>query len=157
MFDWSNFTFYPHHSDGRRDLFAHRQAMLVRLNQVESAFSALKADNRTGAVGTDRPRIRFASTYQALLSLAHLGRAALVIAGQRQQRDDADSASAGRTLLTPPAGTPSYPARSRRRPGRGRRPALVPVAGVRRTPDPAAQTLLGRGRGATTDPPAWAA
>jgi hypothetical protein len=59
MFDWSNFTYYPHHEQGRPDLYAFRQAMLVRLNQAESAFAALKVDNRTGAAGTDRPRIAF--------------------------------------------------------------------------------------------------
>ena len=115
MFDWSNFTYYPHHGEGRPDLYAYRQAMLVRLNQVESAFAALKADNRTGAAGTDRPRIRYPSTYQALLSLAHLGRAALVIADQRQQRDDANTGRPGGTAQTaaghpqPPRATPSPP------------------------------------------------
>ncbi len=157
MFDWSNFTHYPHHAEGRPDLHAYREAMLVRLNQVESAFGALKADNRTGAAGTDRPRVRYAATYQALLSLAHLGRAALVIADQRQQRDDATTAGTGSALLKPPRGTRSYPARPRRRPGRRRQPVLAPVAGVPRTPDPAAQALLNRGRATKSDPPAWAA
>ena len=149
MFDWSNFTYYPHHDQGRPDLYAYRQAMLVRLNQAESAFAALKADNRTGAAGTDRPRIRFQSTYQALLSLAHLGRAALVIADQRQQREGgADTGRAG-ALLTPPPGTPSHLARSRKANPRTAKPAA--------TTNPTALAIRNRGRATTTDPPAWAA
>jgi hypothetical protein len=162
--DWSNFTRLPHHRHGNERLYARRRALLLRLNQVEGAFAALKAANRTGAAGTDRFRVRSMVTYDALLSLAHLGRAALVLADQRQQRGL-------HPYVQAPGPTPPIPAAPASRPGSVPVSASVARRRARRVPataganaarvaspvDPAIQMLRGRGRPAQRGAvPSWA-
>jgi len=84
--DWSSLTYYPHHRNGRPDLYAFRQAFLHHLGQVEAIFASLKGAHGQGTPGADRGRVRKRATHEALISLALLSHMALAVADVRLQR-----------------------------------------------------------------------
>lgn len=95
-FDWNKLTFYPHHSNGRPDLYSMRQVILAaRLGQVESCFQALKGGHLLGGTGAGRTRIRERHVHEALISLAFLGRVALTTVDQRQRAGQTPSPPGG--------------------------------------------------------------
>ena len=84
-FDWSKLTRYPHHNTGRPELHAMRQAMLIRLSQIESLFNVLKTGNLVAGSGPTRTRMTDHVTHGALIDLAFLGTTALTLADQIQR------------------------------------------------------------------------
>ena len=157
-FDWSKLTRYPHHANGRPELYAMRQAMLIRLSQIESLFNALKTGHLVAGSGPTRTRMTNKTTHGALIDLAFLGTTALTLADQRQRRGVcapplpappptaalAAPAAARAAGPTPPlSAAPSSPA------------AVVAPPRVTVAPDPVRQALAARRRysGST---PVWA-
>lgn len=59
-----------------------REAMLIRLNGIESLFNRVKSRN-LGTAGADRNRMISFETQQALLSLSLLSMTALTLTDQR--------------------------------------------------------------------------
>lgn len=84
--NWHRLTRYPHHSDGRPELYAMRLAMLARLNQVEGIFNRLKNGLMLGAGGGNRNRILDRGALEAAFSLGCLSMTALSLAQERLQR-----------------------------------------------------------------------
>lgn len=80
---WHRLTRYPHHNNGRPELYAMRQAMLARLNQVEGIFNRLKAGLWLGASGSSRNRILDRGSLEAAFSLGCLSMTALSLASER--------------------------------------------------------------------------
>jgi hypothetical protein len=117
------------------------------------------SSNRTGAAGSDRMRIRHATTYDALLSLAHLGRAALVAADQRQQRalyPYGPSHIPTAPPTTPRSASPATASVARRKARRRPPGPAVTTAGTLVRVNPVRQALDGRKRASTNGPPSWA-
>jgi hypothetical protein len=81
--DWSRLTYYPHHAHGRPDLYAVRQAMLRRLNQIESWHNHLRAGAKLATVGGDRSRLGALAKQEALITLGALAATSLALADQR--------------------------------------------------------------------------
>ena len=166
---WSNFSVFTHHDHGRPDLYARRVASLSRLNQVESAWGAMKGS--TGTPGAARRRISDVVTYDAVLSLNHFSRAVLAVAAQRNHHRLAPYGTRSRSTSTPsptaaarrPASPPGHTAASSSRatpspprsstaaaPPSAPPPLLGPVAPAlsapatgRRPPTPRALRLVG--------------
>ncbi len=141
--DWSKLTRYPHHPNGRPELYATRQAMLVRLGQIESLWNVLKTGNMLAGSGPTRTKMCNRTTHEALISLAFLGTTALTLADQRQRHGVAVpplvGAAAGSTTTTPtPTAGGASPSPA------GAPPAGAPVSPA--TPTPAA-TSAGRSSG----------
>ena len=155
--DWSKLTRYPHHPNGRPELYAMRQAMLVRLGQVESLWNVLKTGNMLAGSGPTRTKMCNRTTHEALISLAFLGTTALTLADQRQRHGitvpalPGTAATASRAS-SPAAGGTSNPARGPRYETRSpwqvrrppsRRPRQTPR---RRAAQPAARRIRYAGR-----------
>lgn len=85
MTNWNRLTRYPHFPQGDPKKHAKRQALLVRLNQVESLWNRLKSGG-LGVKGADRIRVLPFDTIDTAVSLAFLGFTGLAIADQRQRR-----------------------------------------------------------------------
>jgi hypothetical protein len=83
--NWHRLTRYPHHNSGRPELYAMRQAMLTRLNQVEGIFNRLKGGLLLGAGGSSRNRILDRGSLEAAFSLGCLSMTALSLASERIQ------------------------------------------------------------------------
>jgi hypothetical protein len=81
--DWSSLTALPHYRQGNPKGYALRQALLTRLNAVESLFNRLEAGRLLGSDSGDRTRILSTETHESLISLALLGMTALTVTGQR--------------------------------------------------------------------------
>lgn len=163
--DWSKLTRYPHHASGRPELYAMRQAMLVRLGQIESLWNVLKTGNMLAGSGPTRTKMCNRTTHEALISLAFLGTTAITLADQRQRHGIAVPPLAGVAAAPSPAtttpnaaGTPAPPS--------GVPPVVAPAGLATPTspatsatrpnaaPDPARQALATR-RTSTADGPAW--
>ena len=82
---WHRLTRYPHHPHGDQQKYAMRQAMLIRLNQIESLGNRLKAGLHLGNAGAARTRILSKDTLEALFSLGCLSMTSLSLADQRIQ------------------------------------------------------------------------
>lgn len=67
--DWSRAAFFPHHGNGHAVRYAHREAMLTRLNQVESFFNHLRTGLKLATRGDDRNRILDKDVQEALVTL----------------------------------------------------------------------------------------
>ncbi len=85
MTDWSRLTRFPHHPFGDPKKYAKRQALLTRLNRVESLWNRLKSGG-LGVQGADRMRTLPMDTIDTVVSLAMLGFTGLATADQRQRR-----------------------------------------------------------------------
>jgi hypothetical protein len=83
---WQRLTRYPHHGDGRPELYAMRLAMLSRLNQVEGIFNRLKNGLMLGSGGGTRNRILDRGALEAAFSLGCLSMTALSLAHERLAR-----------------------------------------------------------------------
>jgi hypothetical protein len=81
--DWSRLTYYPHHAQGRPDLYAVRVAMLRRLKQVESWHNHLESGLRIGPEGGDRSRLAELAKQETLVTLAALATTSIAVADQR--------------------------------------------------------------------------
>lgn len=80
--DWSRLTYYPHHHNGRPDLYAERVAWIDRLSGMESFHNRLKSRGlATG--GADRTRITDMDAVQCLIELSSLVMVAAVLYDQR--------------------------------------------------------------------------
>lgn len=141
--DWSVLTEYPHFKDGAAKKYWLRQALLVRLNGIESLWNRVKSGG-LGVNGADRPRVLDRETVEAVVSLAMLGYTAFTVADQRRERKigpyapTAITAQPTATSAAPQVPAPaSPPVRIRRK-----KPAPVPSALIR-LPD---GRLLPRGR-----------
>lgn len=84
--NWHRLTRYPHHGDGRPELYAMRLAMLARLNQVEGIFNRLKNGLMLGTSGGSRNRILDLRALEAAFSLGCLSMTALSLAHERLER-----------------------------------------------------------------------
>jgi hypothetical protein len=84
--NWNKLTHYPHYPEGNPKRHAEREAMLVRLNGVESIFNRVKSGNLATA-GAARTRIEEMTSVEALLSLSLLGMTGLAVADQRLQAE----------------------------------------------------------------------
>jgi len=82
-FNWRRLTYYPHFSEGHKERYAMRHAMLSRLNQVESVFNRLKGGKYLGNSGAGRTRITDKGTVEGLFSLACLSMTASLVADER--------------------------------------------------------------------------
>jgi hypothetical protein len=82
-FHWTRLTYFPHHPNGNPERYAMRQAMLVRLNQVEGLFNRLKAGKFLGNEGAARTRVLDDVALEGLFSLACLSMTASLVAEQR--------------------------------------------------------------------------
>jgi len=117
MTDWSRLTRFHHHPHGDAKRYAERQALLIRLNRVESLWNRLKSAG-LGVQGADRMRTLPMETIEAVVSLAMLGFTGLATADQRRQRKIGPYASSvtitpNPVLPAPPASaTPALPAAS---------------------------------------------
>jgi hypothetical protein len=85
MTEWSLLTQYPHFPQGDAKKYATRQALLIRLNQVESLWNRLKSAG-LGVKSAKRMRTLPMETIDAAVSLAFLGFTGLATADQRQRR-----------------------------------------------------------------------
>lgn len=83
---WQRLTRYPHHGNGRPELYAMRLAMLARLSQVESIFNRLKNGLMLGTGGGNRNRILDRGALEAAFSLGCLSMTALSLAQERLAR-----------------------------------------------------------------------
>lgn len=82
-FNWRRLTYYPHYSEGHKERYAMREAMLTRLNQVESVFNRLKGGKFLGNTGAARTRITDKDAVEGLFSLACLSMTASLVADER--------------------------------------------------------------------------
>jgi hypothetical protein len=114
-FHWTRLTFFPHHPHGHPERYAMREAMLVRLNQVEGLFNRLKAGKVLGNQGAARLRLTEDTPVEGLFSLACLSMTASMLAEQRGALQPAGvktptvKAAPAKTVpakKTPPAATP---------------------------------------------------
>jgi hypothetical protein len=85
MEDWSRLTRYPHHPHGDKKKYAMRQALLVRLNHVESLWNRMKSGG-LGNGGAKRIRTLPVDTIEAAMSLRMLSFTGLALADQRRER-----------------------------------------------------------------------
>jgi hypothetical protein len=113
MTDWSRLTRYPHFASGDPKKYAKRQALLVRLNHVESLWNRLKSAG-LGVQSADRIRTLPMDTIDAAVSLAFLGFTGLATADQRHRRKigpyatgTASAAPASPTVVPNPAAPPA--------------------------------------------------
>ena len=83
--DWSALTRYPHYPEGDPRDYAMREALLVRVNQVDSLFNRLESGH-LGTDGAARTRVLAKETVEALISLRLLSFTALSLADQRIQK-----------------------------------------------------------------------
>ncbi|MBA2357069.1 MAG: hypothetical protein H0V84_01405 [Actinobacteria bacterium] len=82
---WRRLTRYPHHPHGDPKRYAMREAMLLRLNQIEGIGNRLKSGLHLGSEGETRTRILSYSTVEGLFGLGCLSMTALALADQRIQ------------------------------------------------------------------------
>ena len=127
--NWHRLTRYPHHNDGRPELYAMRQAMLTRLNQIEGLFNRLKGGLLLGGSGSSRNRILDKGALEAAFSLGCLSMTAISLANERIQHGI--SVGAIKSVNPPPPAT---------------RPAQViacptPLKPAATTPAPAANNI----------------
>lgn len=92
--NWHRLTRYPHHNAGNPERYAMRQAMLIRLNQVEGLFNRLKGGLHLGGSDSTRTRVRDRASYEALFSLGLVSMTALVVADVRLQLAETDASKA---------------------------------------------------------------
>jgi hypothetical protein len=83
--DWSGLLHHPHHGHGREDLYAHRQAALDTLQQIESGFNRLKTGRKVFNGGEERTRLLELTSVHALAELAALAETAMVVIDQRRR------------------------------------------------------------------------
>lgn len=110
--NWHRLTRYPHHNQGRPELFAMRTAMLTRLNQIECLFNRLKGGLLLGGSGSSRNRILDKGALEAAFSLGCLSMSALSLANERSQHGIAIGPikSVNQPLpATPPAQVIAFP------------------------------------------------
>jgi len=84
--NWRRLTAIPHHPHGRPDLYALREAMLLRAKLADSAFNRIKTGRKMGIEGPARARLLSKDSQEALLSLSLVSLTALTLADQRQRR-----------------------------------------------------------------------
>lgn len=101
--DWRRLTWYPHYREGHPRRYAMRQALLVRLNGIESIFNRLKCGKSLGTKGADRTRIRDLEVNRALISVAFTSMTAFGLADERRERGLAPYPPPS----VPPAGAPN--------------------------------------------------
>jgi hypothetical protein len=81
--DWSLLTYLPHFKEGDPKRYALREALLTRLNAVESLYNRLEAGRLLGSDSGDRTRVLSMDTHESLISLAFLGMTALTVTEHR--------------------------------------------------------------------------
>ena len=127
-----------------------RQAMLVRLGQIESLWNVLKTGNMLAGSGPTRTKMCNRTTHEALISLAFLGTTAITLADQRQRHGIAVPPLTGRAA---PAAASAPPAAAAPAAPTGAPPASSPSSPTApaspatrsNTPaDPARQALTAR-------------
>lgn len=102
--NWHRLTRYPHHNQGRPELFAMRTAMLARLNQIEGLFNRLKGGLLLGGSGSSRNRLLDKGALEAAFSLGCLSMTAISLANERIQHGI--SVGAIKSVNPPPPATP---------------------------------------------------
>lgn len=160
--DWSRLTYYPHHDrKGRPELYAFRQAMLIRLSGIESLWGALKGSFAVGQASGARSRIRDDREHEALISLCFVQRTAATLYDQRERLgqlacQQTSSNGTGARVVSH-AGGGAHQLAGRRR-GRGpRRRALTRPPMAIRPPSALARRRRGRGSRRITTKPRWRA
>jgi hypothetical protein len=107
--DWSALTRYPHYPQGNPRDYAMREALLVRVNQVDSLFNRLESGHLATA-GATRTRVLAKETVEALISLRLLSFTALTLADERIQKGVGVSLPNGPLAPTHPVASAHAPA-----------------------------------------------